>query len=110
MSLSLHHFIHTHNVDKEKHEKLHEKKYVRFIDGAVFIVAFVGPLTTAPQVFRIFHTQNAEGVSVLTWFLYILVQAVWLLYGIFHKNKPIIISNIFWIFWQSLVMIGAIIY
>jgi len=83
---------------------------VRFLDGLVFVVAFVGPLTTVPQVFHIFHTQNADGVSILTWFLYSLVQAVWLLYGVAHKNKPIIISNFFWIFWQMLVMIGAIIY
>ena len=110
MSLSLHHFIHTHNVDKEKYDKLHKKKFVQFVDSLVFIVAFVGPMMTAPQVYQIFHTQNAEGVSVLTWFLYSLIQAIWLLYGIAHRNKPIIISNIFWIFWQSLVMIGAIIY
>ncbi len=110
MSLSLHHFIHTHNVDTEKFERLHKKKYVRFIDALVLIVAFVGPMTTAPQAFRIFLTHNAEGVSITTWFLYSLVQAVWLAYGIAHRNKPIIIANILWVFWQSIVLIGAIIY
>ncbi len=110
MSLSLHHFTHTHNVDKEKFERLHKKKYVRVIDALIFVIAFAGPMTTAPQAIRIFITHNAQGVSVATWFLYVLVQGAWLLYGIAHRNKPIIISNILWIFWQSLVMIGAIIY
>ncbi|MEK7447790.1 MAG: SemiSWEET family transporter [Patescibacteria group bacterium] len=110
MSFSLHHFIHTHEIDKEKQAKLHEKPFVRFIDKAVFIVAFVGPLTTAPQVFRIFQTHNAQDISITTWLLFMLVQGFWLLYGIAHRNKPIIISNCFWLFWQSLVIIGAIIY
>jgi len=110
MLFSLHHFIHTHNIDAEKHKKLHEKRYVRFIDKAVFAVAFIGPLTTFPQVFRIFETHNAQDISLTTWFLYMVVQGCWLFYGIAHRNKPIIISNVLWLFWQSLVIIGAIIY
>lgn len=110
MSFSLHYFIHTHEVNREEHEKLHKKKYVRFIDKTVFLVAFIGPLTTAPQVFKIFQTHNAQDISIATWSLYMLVQAFWLLYGVAHRNKPIIISNFFWLFWQALVIIGAIIY
>ncbi len=110
MSLSLHHFIHTHNVDEEKFERLHTKKYVRFFDKFIFLIAFIGPLATAPQAFQIFITHNASGVSAVTWLFYDFVQLSWLLYGIAHRDKPIILSNIFWVFWQTLVLIGAIIY
>lgn len=110
MSFSLHDFIHTHNIDEEKQAKLHEKYFVRFIDKAVFVVAFIGPLTTTPQAYRIWATHDVSGISVTTWVLYDLIQFFWLLYGLAHKNKPIIISNFFWVFWQSLVLIGAIVY
>jgi hypothetical protein len=66
MSFSLHHFIHTHETNQGKQAKLHEKPFVRFIDKAVFIVAFIGPLTTAPQVFKIFETHNAQDISIAT--------------------------------------------
>ena len=110
MSLPLHHFIHTHNIDEEKFERLHKKKYVRFLDKFIFIVAFVGPLATAPQAFQIFLTHNASGVSATTWFFYDFVQLSWLVYGIAHRDKPIVIANIFLVFWQTIVLVGVIIY
>ena len=110
MSFSLHHFIHSHEVDAEKNKKIHENKYVRSIDKAVFVVAILGPLTTIPQVYKIFHNQNAEDISITTWILFTVAALFWLLYGVAHKNKPIIISNTLWTLLQSMVIAGAIIY
>jgi len=110
MSFSLHHFIHSHEVDQEKHERLHAKRYVRFIDKAVYLVAIFGPLMTIPQVLTIWISQNAEDVSLLTWVLYTLTAIFWLLYGIAHRNKPIIISNILWVAMEIPVIVGTIIY
>lgn len=110
MSFSLHHFIHTHKIDKEKHEKIHAKGYVRFIDKFVYVVAIFGPLTTIPQVLAIWLSQNAEDVSLTTWVLYSLTAFFWLLYGIAHRNKPIIISNILWVALEVPIIVGVVVY
>lgn len=110
MSFSLHHFIHTHEIDKEKHDRLHQKRYVRFIDRYVFIVAIGGPLTTIPQIFKIWTSQNAGDISITTWALFIFSASLWLFYGIAHRNKPIIISNTLWVVLEGMVLLGAIIY
>lgn len=110
MSFSLHHFIHTHETDKEKHDRLHKKRYVRFIDRYVFIVAIGGPLTTIPQIMKIWISKDAHDISATTWALFVLSASIWLFYGIAHRNKPIIISNLLWVFLEGMVLLGAIIY
>lgn len=110
MSFSLHHFIHTHEVDQEKHERLHTKRYVRFIDKTVYLVAIFAPLMTIPQILAIWVNRNAQDVSLTTWILYTFAALFWLLYGIAHRNKPIIISNILWVVMQVPIIIGVLIY
>jgi len=110
MSFSLHHYIHTHEQDTEKHKKIHEKKYVRFIDRYVYVVAIVGPLTTIPQIAEIWLSRNAGNISVATWALYVCSASIWLIYGVAHRNKPIIVGNFLWAALEAMVLVGAIIY
>lgn len=87
----------------------HLQDHTHAIDRVVTAVAFIGPLTSLPQIIEIwFVDQSAAGVSVLTWSAFVLMAAVWLLYGIVHKQRPIIISNALWIVAQSLIVAGAL--
>ena len=65
---------------------------------------------TIPQIYDIWHTKNAAGVSRLTWIMYVSAAVVWLLYGIQLKDKPIIISSILWVLTESAVVIGIFMY
>ena len=79
------------------------------IDRVVTVIAFVGPLSSLPQIFEIwFVDKSAAGVSVITWTAFVLMAVIWLLYGIVHKQRPIVISNALWIVAQSLIVIGAL--
>jgi uncharacterized protein with PQ loop repeat len=87
----------------------HLKAYEGPIDRLVTAVAFAGPLTSLPQIYEIwFVDKSAQGVSIITWTLFIVMAAIWLCYGIAHRQKPIIISNALWIVAQALVVLGAI--
>lgn len=87
----------------------HLDDYQRTIDRIVTIVAFIGPLTSVPQILEIWVVdKSAAGVSVITWTLFVLMAVIWLLYGIVHKQRPIIISNALWIVAQSLIVLGAL--
>jgi uncharacterized protein with PQ loop repeat len=65
---------------------------------------------TLPQIYGVWIKHEATGVSVSTWALYATAAVVWLLYGLQLKDKPLIISSILWVFMDSAVAIGVIIY
>lgn len=57
------------------------------------VIALIGPLVTLPQLLEIWTKGQGSGVSTITWVGYLCLSVVWLFYGIFRKEKPIIIAN-----------------
>ena len=74
------------------------------------MVGVVGPFTVLPQIYSIFTEKSAAGVSLLTWVLIFIVTFPWILYGIAHKEKSIIVSFILWEVVNLLVVVGVIMY
>lgn len=106
----MHHF-HIRKRIHQKHEPYpHPEKWKKFVDKAIYAVAIFGPLMTLPQVIKIWVEKNAAGVSAITWTAYLLVAVFWLIYGIMHKEKPIIVMNSLWIFLEIFVVAGILIY
>ena len=99
---------------KRRHHKLekypHANPWVRFLDRFLIVIAVVGPLMTLPQIWKIYVNHNATGVSALTWGLYFCLGFPWVIYGIVHKEKPIIIANILWMLVNIIVTVGVLIY
>ena len=101
---------------KHKHErrtkpkKQKNRSYIKFLDKLTFVAGVVGPFTVLPQAYSIFSTQSAEGVSLTTWFLIFIVTIPWILYGIAHKDKSIIVSFTLWEVVNLLVVIGVVMY
>lgn len=82
----------------------------RIIDIAVFLVGGLGPLFTIPQLMQVWTEKNAEGLSLTTWVAYLFFSLVWLLYGIVHKEKPIILANTMYIILNTVIVIGIVIF
>ncbi|MCD4666507.1 hypothetical protein K8R47_01705 [archaeon] len=105
--------LHLHKR-KRIHQKLekypHKNKWVRFLDRFLLFLAIVGPLINAPQVFRIFDLKNAGGLSIVTWSLYAIFDIPWVIYGIVHKEKPIVIGYTLWFFTNILIIVGILMY
>lgn len=105
---------HHHHIRKriyKKHEPYpHPNKVKRFVDKLIYPVAIMGPVMTIPQFINVWIGKDASGVSALSWFSYSVLSIVWLIYGLLHKEKPIIITSIIWIILDALIAIGALIY
>jgi MtN3 and saliva related transmembrane protein len=84
--------------------------YIVFLDKMTFIVGVIGPFTVLPQIYTIFSTHSANGVSLATWALIFIVTFPWILYGIAHKEKSIIVSFILWEAVNLAVVIGVLLY
>jgi uncharacterized protein with PQ loop repeat len=110
MTLELHHHSHEHIKNQEKFDLLHDKKYIRLLDRLVLLISILSPVFTLEQVYLIYTTKNVAGLAIFTWCAWFLFSIFWLLYGLAHKEKPIIINNIIWIVIHILVITGIIIY
>lgn len=91
-------------------KKTHETSYTRFLDKITFVIGVIGPFTVLPQIYSIFSTHSAEGVSFSTWMLMFVVTFPWVLYGIAHKEKSIIVSFTLWEIVNLTVAMGVLIY
>ena len=95
----------------QKHEPYpHPNKWKRFMDKAIYFIIPIGIIMTLPQIYKIWIEQNAGGISLISWTTYLIGAIVWLIYGFLHKEKPIIIGNIFWILTHTTIIIGTILY
>jgi uncharacterized protein with PQ loop repeat len=88
----------------------HPNKWVNRLDKLVLGLAVIGPLVDVPQLVEIYTNKSAEDVSIFTWFFFAFFAIPWLIYGIVHKEKPIIISYSLWIIIDSIIFIGILIY
>ena len=94
---------------KHKQNK-HKKRKPVLINSVIIPVAIAQPLMTFPQILAIFDHKSAHNVSIFTWGAYNVASAVWLYYGIVHRERAIIFSQTLWLIVQSLVILGIIIY
>jgi uncharacterized protein with PQ loop repeat len=103
--MSLHSLIRHRN-----HTEKHDSKLRKFVDEAIYVFAILGPAASIPQVYNAIILKEIEGLSLFTWFSWNLISCFWLIYGILHKDKPIIISSTLWILTQSIVIIAILLY
>jgi MtN3 and saliva related transmembrane protein len=93
------HLHHVHARKRFHHKNLRpypaKHPWYRFLDQLVYVVAVISPLSAVPQIMKLWNGES-DGVSVLSWLIFGLVAAIWLLYGFAHKEWPIIVSNTLW--------------
>ncbi len=82
----------------------------RFVDRIIVFIAVIAPLTTIPQVLKIYLEKKVAGLSLETWLMYTVFNIIWVAYGIFHREKPIIISSVLWFTVDLLVAVGILVY
>ena len=70
----------------------------------------MGWIMTMPQVLKIWLNKDASGVSFLSWLSYSILGALWIFYGILHKDRRIIIVYSGFVILNTLVVIGTLLY
>ena len=92
------HHIHQRKRIHVNHQKYHHPDpKIKFLDNLVMCVAVIMPLTSIPQIYKIWFLQNAQSISLLTWSLFFIMAIPLLIYGIVHKEKVLIILNTLWL-------------
>ena len=109
-NLGLHHY-HIRKRIHQKHETYpHPNRRKIIFDKVIYIAVIFSPIINLPQLFRIWIYKNASGVSFISWFGFSIISVLWLIYGILHKEKPIIFMNFALMIIQFLIALGALLY
>ncbi len=88
----------------------HPRLWVRILDRVVYVAGFLGPAMTMPQLYLIYGTGDASGVSSLSWGAYMILNVPWILYGVVHKERVITFTYTLWFFVNGAVAFGALWY
>jgi len=106
--------LHHQSVRKrihQKHEQYpHPNKWKNLLDRIIYPIGILGPILTIPQFLEIWISKDASGLSLFTWSSWIVIAFFWVLYGLAHKELPIVISYIAWIVIEVGVVIGIVLY
>jgi len=87
---------------------MEEKKTV--LDRLIYLAALGAPIANLPQLFQVWSTKSAQGVSLLSWTLFAVISLVWLAYGIEKRDKPIILMYALLVIIQMGIALGTHIY
>ncbi len=102
------HHLHKRKRMYEKHEPYpHPDKAKRVMDKFIYFIGVLGPIMTLPQLIEIWVYGNTAGVSALSWGAFGVIAFVWIIYGIMHKEKPIVLSHALWMLFDVLIVIGV---
>ena len=98
---------------KHKYRKViavKKKSKTKLVDRLTYFAAVAEPLVTLPQVYAIYSTHNASGISISAWLGFEVFTTIWIWYALVHREKMILIyQGLFWIL-DGMVIIGAFLY
>jgi len=83
---------------------------LRAVDALVYTAGILAPVMTLPQIYLIFSTRNASGVSAEAWLAWALLDVPWILYGVVHRERPLVVTYTLWFLGNFLVFVGAVLY
>ena len=110
MSDIIHHQHKRKRVHLHKQEYPHPHKFKRFMDHAIYVLGVVGPVMGSLQAYKIFAEQTAAGIALPTYAFNVFANIFWLIYGVIHKEKPIVLMYALWFIVNVLIVTGTIIY
>jgi uncharacterized protein with PQ loop repeat len=76
-----------------KSNKVKTINFLKTLDQICMLFSLLMPLTTLPQIYKI----EVAGLSLSMWVLYSVGVIPFLLYGVLHKARHLIILNSLWL-------------
>lgn len=80
------------------------------LDSMMIVIAVLYPLTIIPQAIKLIQIEDASSISLMSFILKALFTLPWLLYGIKHQSKPVIVSNLLWFLGYLVIIAETLVY
>jgi uncharacterized protein with PQ loop repeat len=93
MNIGLHHIVRQYRKQDFISYLKASPWFKVFIDRAIYVIGIFSVCILVPQLVEIISSKSAEGVSLITWVGFFISSSFWLVYGLIHKEHPIVITN-----------------
>ncbi|MBP9711120.1 MAG: hypothetical protein KBD50_02600 [Candidatus Pacebacteria bacterium] len=80
------------------------------LDLLIYPVAIAAPLALFPQVLQVYQTKDASSLALPTWLILGILNVVWMFYGVVHKERPIVLTNVMLALLNFAVVVGIVLY
>lgn len=84
--------------------------WTRVLNRLVLFAGVFSPMMTVPQVVKIWLDKNAAGVSLASWIAYLIAAIIWLTYGLYYRNRPLIVAYLLWLNLSLIIIVGIVVY
>ncbi len=74
------------------------------------ISGVVSGFANIPQIIKVFKTKSAKDLSIITQTIFLVMSIIWLIYGFYIDNPPLIISNVLYVITYTIIVIGYSLY
>lgn len=74
----------------------------------MYILPLLAPIMTLPQLMDVWQNHQKASVSVVTWGTYTILSGIWMLYGVLHKEKQLILVNLLLLFIDGAIVAGVL--
>ncbi|MBS3077565.1 hypothetical protein J4233_04810 [Candidatus Pacearchaeota archaeon] len=75
-----------------------------------YIISFLSMTFAIIQAWKIFYMGIASGISIVYWGAYLAIAAAWFGYGLYYKNKIVMITSGVWIILEITIINGLLFY
>lgn len=90
--------------------ELEKKLHLIWLDRLALTAGMIGPLSAIPQLYLIISTRSAQGVSMITWVWAFVSSFIWLIYGLVHREKAIVIPGLLWLVLEVAIVLAIVAY
>lgn len=74
--------------------KIVKKHKNKTLDRLATLVAIAMPILTIPQLYKVVFLKETAGVSLLSWSAYAVISVVFVIFGVVHKEKLLMVAYI----------------
>lgn len=97
-----------HHVIHRSSSKHTSGRLIKLMDRMAYLMGAITVLVNIPQLVAIWTSPDAQGVSIISWIGFFLGSCFWVIYGLLHKERPIIIMNAALMVVQGCIVIGIL--
>lgn len=80
------------------------------VDTLAYFVSLLSLVFTLDQVRIVWVEHEVSGISLLSWVFYTISAFVWFYYGVVHKDKVLVVTNVLWTVFSLFVVVGILIF
>jgi uncharacterized protein with PQ loop repeat len=88
----------------------HTHRWINLVDRSMIVAVVIGLIMTFPQVLLVWTAKTAAGLSLASWVTYLFTNMLWIVYGVVHRDRLIMVSSLLFVLMQFFIVTGIIFY